>query len=92
MSAKKENVELITIGNVAFMICPNCKKEILLDVNKINFCRNCRHKIAYKLVKDRRFNVGFKSIIYSPIKNFRKEHLEEVFSNENRKRNKGIIR
>ena len=74
------NKDKSTMKGFAFMTCPNCKEEILLDTDKITYCKRCRHKVAYKLVKDNRFKNGFSKIIYSPVRNLRKQTLNEVLA------------
>ena len=74
------------LEGIAFMTCPFCKKEILLDTDRIVFCDwKCRqeNKFAYKLNKSNNPE-GFDKVLYSKINNFNKTTLMEVFKNGKR--------
>jgi len=72
------------IKNIAFMKCPFCKGQILLDVDRVAFCHwKCRqeHKVAYKLQRNSKTPEGFDKVLYSRVKNYHKKTLMEEFKN-----------
>jgi len=72
------------VRNIAFMKCPYCKEQILLDTDKVTFCKwKCRmkHKVAYKLQRNSKVPEGFDKVLYSRVKNYHKKTLMEEFEN-----------
>ena len=79
---KDKNKEILR--GLAFMTCPYCKKDILLQINKISFCEHkCRqlHGVAYKLNPDENSEEGFKGVSYTRTKSFNRKKLMEEFKN-----------
>ncbi len=80
----KDNKTKEIMRDLAFMKCPYCKKEILLDTDKVSFCKyECRkeNKIAYKLNKNNYCPEGFDKVLYAKVKTFSKKILMEEFKN-----------
>ena len=80
----KDNKTKEIVRGMAFMNCPFCKKEILLDVDKISFCEwKCRkeNKFAYKLNRNSKCLEGFDKTLYAKVKDFNKKTLMEEFEN-----------
>ena len=91
----KDNKTKEIMRGMAFMHCPFCKKEILLDVDKVSFCEwQCRNKVsfcewqcrkenkfAYKLNRYSECKEGFDKVLYAKVDNFNKKTLMEEFEN-----------
>lgn len=80
----KDNKTKEILRDCAFMKCPYCKKEILLDIDRVTFCEwDCRkeNKVAYKLKKNNYCPEGFDKVLYAKVKTFSKKMLMEEFKN-----------
>ncbi len=80
----KDNKTKETLRDCAFMKCPYCKKEILLDTDRIAFCEyQCRkeNRVAYKLNRNNKCSGGFDKVLYAKVKSFSKNTLMEEFKN-----------
>ena len=71
------------------MRCPYCKKEILLNVDRVSFCDyNCRkeNKVAYKLHQNNTCPEGFDRVSYIKTDTFNRKTLMEEFENDESRR------
>jgi len=83
---RENNKEKTLVRDCAFMNCPHCGEELLLQTDKVTFCRKdkCKYlnRVVYKLRKNTKTPEGFDKVLAVEVEDFKKTTIWEAFKNE----------